>query len=150
MDKIINIGSTEHGGNIFCRIRIESQETRKGASMERLLITGVEGPFRSGNCKGACGQIVMSLKDTIDSITPAEGWTTEGIKEFFEVWDKWHLNDMRAGCKHQTTWKNDKVGVPCSVCGYKYGSAWNYEPLPESVITYLKSLPVSKTIPVWC
>jgi len=30
---------------------------------------------------------------------------------------------------------------PCPTCGYKYGSAWLYEPLPEDVLTFLDSLP---------
>lgn len=38
---------------------------------------------------------------------------------------------------------------PCPVCGYKYGSAWLYEPVPDDVIAFLESLPDSKLTPAW-
>lgn len=89
--KVVNIG-TGRDGAIFCKI-----EFTEG----RLSISGVEGPKRNGDCRGACGQIVMHLKDEVQNITPAEGWTREAIAHFFDVWDRWHLNDCRAGCEHQ-------------------------------------------------
>lgn len=44
------------------------------------------------------------------------------------LWEKWHLNDMKAGCKHQEL-KGGKFAVSekCKTCGYGYGTAWNYE-----------------------
>lgn len=66
-----------------------------------LSISGVEGPTRDGNCAGACGQIVMHLKDDIKSLTPTPQWTVKMIEKFLSIWDEWHLNDMRAGCEHQ-------------------------------------------------
>ena len=33
------------------------------------------------------------------------------------------------------------LGKPCSVCGYKYGSVWLYEPIPASVATELQAMP---------
>ena len=38
----------------------------------------------------------------------------------------------------------DERGIlskPCEVCGYKYGSAWNLEELPEEVAEFMRSLP---------
>ena len=29
---------------------------------------------------------------------------------------------------------------PCPICGYKYGSAWLYEPLPQDVIDFIRPL----------
>lgn len=79
-----------------------------------------------------------------------------------DLWDRWHLNDMRAGCEHQEhifrlnpaarpTWKNDykgstgitlspESGSTCYECGYKYGSAWNVEPVPESVLIEIHTM----------
>jgi len=31
----------------------------------------------------------------------APGWNKDKLDRFLEIWDKWHLNDMRAGCEHQ-------------------------------------------------
>lgn len=70
-----------------------------------------------------------------------------------ELWDRWHLNDMRAGCEHQERWfrespslrpaaDNDYRGLstPCLECGYKYGSAWNTEQVPEEVLTEIYNI----------
>lgn len=31
------------------------------------------------------------------------------------------------------------LGKPCSVCGYKYGTSWNYEEIPADIIEEIKS-----------
>jgi len=100
------------------------------------------------------------------------------VERIVEIWQRWHLNDMRAGCEHQRaekwserpidpekplnayglhfagqgspswnmlTWVTPSehpgglLTAPCPVCGYEYGSAWLYEPLPEEVINEVKS-----------
>ncbi len=38
---------------------------------------------------------------------------------------------------------------PCPVCGYKYGSAWKTEPVPEDVLQFLYSLPDTTRTPAW-
>lgn len=38
---------------------------------------------------------------------------------------------------------------PCPVCGYKYGSAWKTEEVPQDVIDWLFSLPDSELTPAW-
>jgi hypothetical protein len=75
---------------------------------KKLSFTGVVGPMSNGNAKGECGQIIMSFKEfdergycTIPDIAPAPGWTHTAIKRLFELWDRWHLNDMRPNCPHQ-------------------------------------------------
>ena len=62
----------------------------------RLSICGVIGPKRNGDCKGASGQCV----DEIRSGRPGAGWNEEMLQKFCEIWDEWHLNDMRAYCRH--------------------------------------------------
>ena len=32
---------------------------------------------------------------------PTEGWTKEMVQKFCDIWDEWHLNDMRPYCQHQ-------------------------------------------------
>lgn len=153
----------------------------------------------------------------------ADGWNEERVNELNGIWNRWHLNDMRAGCEHQRgvydtgkqipvnkwmlktgyftmqreiieTATNDlkqhgtasitpeeqrvlnlklshtQLKTPgeeyrldktehkpachiyetehpegvlckvCPVCGYKYGSAWLFEELPTSVITWVEGL----------
>ena len=90
-----------------------------------------------------------------------------------KIWERWNLNDMKAGCEHQRAlgWQDvrinpselpkthanrDEKGImamwvdqeehkdgllckPCPTCGYKYGSAWLKEELPQDVIEEIKS-----------
>jgi hypothetical protein len=51
--------------------------------------------MHNGDARGGCGQI--SLKDAL----PVKPWTAEMIARLAEIWHRWHLNDMRAGCEHQ-------------------------------------------------
>ena len=70
-----------------------------------LRITGVIGPMRNGNCKGSCGQCVDEIREG----KPTEGWTEGMVQEFCDIWDKWHLNDMRPYCQHQKDLGWDKL-----------------------------------------
>ena len=29
---------------------------------------------------------------------------------------------------------------PCEICGYKYGTKWNFEEIPEEVLEYLRTV----------
>ena len=207
---------------------------------KRLSISGVVGPTSNGNCRGSCGQCVYEIRGG----KPEGLWTDEMLAKFCNVWDRWHLNDMRPYCEHQKelgwdslaakkvtlynyslrtewfskqrslknhiknqigltgsasitveekelwnlplsikTWKplddpryepqkkhewNDGptevkslgwlkqtehpegiLDKPCPVCGYKYGSAWKTEPVPEDVLQFLYSLPDTTRTPAW-
>lgn len=98
MKKTVRIGTIE-GYSIFAKIEID-----KG----NLSISGVHGPKSNGDAYGSCGQIDMSFKEcdkrghmSLADITPAPGWDAATIAQFFAVWRRWHLNDMRANCEHQ-------------------------------------------------
>lgn len=41
------------------------------------------------------------------------------------------------------------IGRPCPVCGYKYGTSWLKEEVPQDVIEWLFELPDSKVKPAW-
>lgn len=87
MKKIVFIGTGKYG-RVFCKIN---------ATAEKLTISGVEGPKANGDCTGACGQILDHLNIT----TFADGWSPELVERFRATWNRWHLNDLRAGCEHQ-------------------------------------------------
>ncbi len=86
------------------------------------------------------------------------------VKHFAELWERWHLNDMRSGCRIQQAavgqWcaANEKIDpdwrydydAACrmlqergiyEVDGYRYGHQWLYEPLPDHVKTALQLIP---------
>lgn len=222
----------------------------------RLSISGVVGPRENGNCAGSCGQIIISFKEydkrghlSLSELRPASNWTRSMIRKFFDVWDRWHLNDMSPMCEHQRAagWDSSKeltiyhfrlrptvrdaiknakdraekaikagevfipadfetvylnlrdrithdkpelpeglepyyipngpqynrdsynrasetktagwvyesehpeglLSKPCPTCGYKYGSAWRKEDVPQDVIDFLRSLPDTDKKPAW-
>jgi hypothetical protein len=90
--KVVRLGQIE-GHSVFCKIEYK-EENGKG----HLSITGVVGPKGNGNAWGSCGQIVEDLAQ-VDAFAP--GWDQEKVQKFIAIWNKWHLNDMRAGCEHQ-------------------------------------------------
>jgi len=76
------------------------------------------------------------------------------------VWERWHLNDLRAGTPIQETfiriaiedgWKYEykeacaklKDAGIYEIDGYKYGHSWLTEEVPQDVIDFLKGLPTS-------
>ncbi len=83
---------------------------------KRLSISGVEGPKANGNARGGCGQI----REALEGIEPAPGFTGETLQQLRAVWDAWHLNDVRAGCSHQRAMWNPSREV--EVVSYKLTS----------------------------
>lgn len=212
----------------------------------RLSISGVEGPMSNGNALGGCGQIVDTLarKDFLPAGLKA-GFPLEVVAELRAVWERWHLNDMRSECEHQTAlgWREMAARVvklyhwrlgqnaskkqksaeeaalaalrngkafkptkdqahyaalpyekttttdtapeeydartslypgmtgpieekglgwlyehehpeglmckPCPTCGYKRGSEWRTEVVPEKVLAFLSELPEVDKLPAW-
>lgn len=125
---------------VFCKIEFNGK---------RLSISGVEGPLSTGNCIGGAGQIVDNLKG--DGYRLGPGWTETMLDMFIDVWNNYHLNDMRAGCPHQRDmgWNDRNVNMPCPVCAYRYGTQWLFEEVPQDVLNFLKLLPESPTKPAW-
>lgn len=208
--KTVDIGS----------IVVDRRARRVGVTVrwdgKRLAITGTVYP------EEAFGQI----QDLLPSVKPNRGVTRTEIDRLKEVWDRWHLNDMRAGCEHQratfdlteevelvtyrltseglrekqrrkdAAWEallrgetvtipemdravlslpytchsapdadgpgagmyevakretkavgwvsasehpKGLLGKPCEVCGYRYGSAWLHEDVPDDVIEFLRA-----------
>ncbi len=152
IEKVIHVGRGD-AGEVFCKIKCVAG---------RLCITGVEAPLRNGDCKGACGQIVMHEWHISDY---APRWNAELVARFREVWERWHLNDMRAGSPAQEsfirTWKVSNSYSYERACaalkaanlyddnGYTYGSAWKTEEIPAEVADFLSLLPETDVTPAW-
>lgn len=135
MKKILNPGTTPEGWPVFVTIEWDGK---------RLSITGVEGPLRNGDARGCCGQIDLS-----DLVTKYN-W----VSRLMEVWERWHLNDLRAGTPEQEAFLREhparnydeacdtlKNAGLYDVNGYRYGQAWLFEEVPDDVIQWLFSLP---------
>jgi hypothetical protein len=227
--KIVRLGFNKDTGNTYVKISFKDK---------KLSITGVEGPLNNGDCKGSCGQIEMSIdKNYFDDFSFAPNWDKEQVLKLVKIWREWHLNDLRAGCKHQRknniikdielieyTWsdkfykmrkdaekgklsrrkymaykklvpkvhgiifgynkpkyptneikellkagyiKEDEketkqsnwvsykehpeglLSKPCSIYGYKYGTKWLHEDVPENILEWLYNLPDTDKNPAW-
>lgn len=80
------VGKTEDEGFVYVRIEIRA---------------GDRGPELSivGDTRDGGGQIDRHLDP--NDIEPAPGYTSEDLARLWEVWARWHLNGMNAGCQHQ-------------------------------------------------
>jgi len=100
--KVYRIGTAKTYGGRSYSVFVKA-EYKDG----RLSIMGVGGPLASGNALGSCGRIRDSLKSK--NLYKAPGWTVGSVKRLLAIWDRWHLNDMRAGCEHQrANWDTKK------------------------------------------
>lgn len=111
MKKVIRIGTVKAG----CPEKNYDAFAKVEYEYGKLSISGVIGPRKSGNAAGSSGQFIMDFREyderghmSVADVIPAPGWNAESIRKFFDVWDKWHLNDMRAGCVHQRKWDTSK------------------------------------------
>ncbi len=105
------------------------------------------------------GQCDDSIRELVEQ--HGSGHRDKGeILKLLDIWDRWHLNTMRAGTSRQQEiirpWlkQTRESGYKdyteqCDYLfshglliddGYKYGTAWLYEPLPDDVITFISGL----------
>ena len=97
MKKLYMLGTQEehtHTGRkvqakVFCRAQVTDG---------KLSIVGVIGPLSNGDCHGNCCQ----CQDSIKIEHYADGWNADLVRQFLDLWKRWHLNDMRPNCEHQT------------------------------------------------
>lgn len=162
------IGRTPDGLRLVVSIRLELATTTGDtvdhqpvqAPAYRVAITGGVVD-RAGRDYESAGQILEEL-DTVDRLTP--GWSPADVESLRTIWQRWHLNDMRAACEHMPP-AGELITEPdgfggrrvsttdnvCPVTGYKYGHAWLLEYVPTDVLAELvrlQSLPVG-SLPAW-
>ena len=97
------------------------------------------------------GQCVDALRRLVqEGSSPGPGLTRADLWRLLELWERWHLNGMRAACAHQRgrgETYTTHPGAACQDCGYRLGSAWLTEPLPpdvEAFVLDLRRLPGSR------
>lgn len=122
------------------RQTVDHQDTtdRLTLSVSGVVVSKYGSIDRDGSWVGA-GQC---LGDLLSLTMLADGWTVRDVAKLHELWTRWHLNDMRAACAHQTPGvRQGKFGPEsfaedCPVTGYKYGSAWLVESLPYDAFAW--------------
>lgn len=90
-----HVGRTQYG-RLFVTIKHKDG---------KLSITGVVGPMRNGDCRGSCGQVRSEL---LELTSYATGWDARLAKRLYDVWQRWHLNDMVAGSPAQEQFLRNK------------------------------------------
>lgn len=80
------------------------------------------------------------IREALDHVVKyAPGWNRAKVRRLAAIWDRWHFNDMHAGCIHQA----DNAGPdspPCQVTLYSWGHAWLAEEIPSSVLDELDEM----------
>lgn len=144
--------SCEYSRRVCPAYEINESGRRRGFYIDITLKNGVLsmcGRWRS------LGQISNDL--TNEALKLSEGFEHSDIFNIQNIWNRWHLNDKRAGTPKQEAfirqWKLSNRYDYSAACdalakvgllydnGYKYGSSWLKEELPIDVIEYLFSLP---------
>lgn len=102
----------------------------------------------SGSSKDYGGQIIdMLTQKNIPRLARKMTW--EKLNRIKEIWQRWHLNDLRPNCIHQKIIPTDVpyeewsrlVAVETEKCPlkYHYGSKWLVELLPENIVSEILS-----------
>lgn len=108
-----------------------------------------------GHAPGIWGQCREVL--TSEGVHPVKGITQDEVLEIKSIWDRWHLNDMNPGTPRQMKFVRalyeehprldyrevcralDSEGLLIDD-GYRYGTKWLFEPVPDNVIKFLFSI----------
>lgn len=102
-DKLIGWIAPHDGRRKQQAVTLDIEVTEK-----RLSVSGATWP---GPDPSVCNDITSGgqIVDTLDRITTfAPGWSAELVRSVKAVWDRWHLNDVKAGCQHQRAYGWDK------------------------------------------
>jgi hypothetical protein len=137
LGKVDAFGSGRRINAVEIEIRIENDG-------RRLAITG--GIWNGRHTDYAsCGQNL----DQIGRLFPGSA----KVQRIVKVWERWHLNDLRAGDPAQENWLRengrgrdytetvDRLAEAGLLVhdGYRYGSAWLSEELPAEIVAEVQS-----------
>ncbi len=162
VNKTLDLGKVDGYGNgrKVCRLTLELNILSGYGHGKKLTIdlTPTDEPYRKVSIVGDVwnssetdiimgGQMQDEILDYVD---------TKQTRRIVELWDRWHLNDMKAGTRLQqeclATYGKDErydYDVACKRLadnnllidrGYKYGSAWLVEIVPTDVLRELCQL----------
>lgn len=134
---------------------LASEKGMRTIDLQTVPADSLELTISGSASSGSGGQISEDLR------AAAEECGISDVIELCSIWDRWHLNGLKAGTRAQMTYletvpttgrtfegvkaalleaglQPDTNTLPGSP--YSYGSAWLYEPLPVDVATRLETL----------
>jgi hypothetical protein len=119
----------EDGKNAYADITIELRNKKEGVALS------IVGDIYHTNKSISCGQCVDYIRE--------EFADNKKVQRICDIWDRWHLNDLHAGCEHQREFENEPYenhrGAYCEICDYTYGTGWKFEVIPNEIIEEIKS-----------
>jgi len=141
--------ATANGERITVEMTIENKETHSPKLSVFL------DPVDTVRSLSLVGDATPNSWGQIQDMLEVVFWQDARIRKLVLLWNRWHLNDVVPGTSHQMFLLRDIPKHEDRVTaleflnmhvdqGYKYGSAWLYEPLPsyvlESLLSTLESL----------
>lgn len=150
------IGRTADGDRVYASVTIEARERSSETTKHDQVESYVRCSFTWALVEGTrtldhASSFGAGTDWSVDAVVkPARGFTIEHVRELAALAKEWHLNDMHAGCDHQTIeWETDgygrrvpslKLTRPCTHTGYRYGHDWLLKPVPVEVIEQVASI----------
>jgi hypothetical protein len=111
------------------------------------------------DCWGQARSLILDSLDSLDSVNTKRAMTDvdrAAVRALCTLWERWHLNDMKAGTRAQQEALAAAEFRPGSHYdgaskflearglnpdkGYKYGAAWLVEVIPDEVIAEIETL----------
>ena len=140
--KRLQLGKVDYNGNgrRNCAVDVEIKiRGKEGDTLYRELSI-------CGNIWNHLHTDIYSGSQNLDEILRVKKGNKK-VRRIHDIWERYHLNDMHAGCEHQRAlgWENKGEGYdkhpsePCPECGYKFGTEWKYEAIPHAILQEVMS-----------
>jgi|GEM_PF-6718409 len=163
LDRTVNVGKTDDGRCVILHVRYGPDPLNLRATVQSVQHEWIPCPdilSITGDVlyKGSESIEFGQIQDRLSEITkPAGSLTIEDLGRLVSLWDRWHLNTMRAECAHMdlSTVPDDLPGyapgeptrsewmldnLVCDQSGYRYGRAWLSEAVPPEVVDEIATL----------
>lgn len=125
------VGRTAEGERVYVHMKFKNIEQGVRFSAMGCIVEKGETDAHS------FGQCLDILPEVVE---PTKGLTRADILMIHEIWEQYHLNDMNAGCEHMAKGAGWGLGDVCPLCGYSWGSAWKYRPIPDYIMKEIARL----------
>lgn len=125
------VGKTADGDRVYVRMMVTNKTEGARLSVMGCIVAKGE---RDAYSYGQCSEILPEV------VKPTKGLSRGDVLMIHEIWTQYHLNDMNAGCEHMESGSGWDLGHVCPVCGYSYGKAWKYRPIPDYIMEEIARL----------
>jgi len=142
------IGRDDRGNKYYLSVEIKPVQ-REAHDINHKLVSGVPVISMTGTILSKYGSITNGrgwshagqCLDSFENITQfTNRWSLQELQDIIAIWRGYHLNDMQTHCTHQDKSVKWDTVEPCTITGYRAGSAWLYSPVPDSVLIELTGL----------